>query len=276
MDYQAALGIIHQNQNKFQDKSAHWLYWKLCFTCLLGQKEKALLVLDQALDSGIWWSPHTLSSESDLEIIRNEDAFLKASEAMAKLYESARSTAKPILLRVGKDTAAYRILNLHWRDDNIEIYARFFYPLDQDLQMLLIQSSQPASSRGFCWDDHSIGRSDIEACLGSEMEKVDLILGSSQGGSLAFRLACERHWPYLGVMPAMGDLNLIKSCFWPEGKYRLLIGSQDRFYSTSQQVDLMIRNSGGNSRLITMGDAGHFFPPDLMNYIKPLIQESLT
>lgn len=24
MDYQAALAIIHQNQNKFQDKSAHW------------------------------------------------------------------------------------------------------------------------------------------------------------------------------------------------------------------------------------------------------------
>lgn len=111
-------------------------------------------MLDQALDSGIWWTPHPLSSESDLEIIRNEDAFLKASEAMAKLYESARSTAKPILLRVGKDTAAHRILNFHWRDDNIEIYARFFYPLDQDLQMLFIQSSQPASSRGFCWDDH--------------------------------------------------------------------------------------------------------------------------
>lgn len=275
-EYQAALARIEAEKDRFPDKKAQWLYWQLCFNGLLKNTAGAKQAMQDALRSGIWWSPRTLAAETDFAAIRGEPSFAAFRDAMEAALLRASQGAQAVLLRAGPENASRRVLNLHWRGDKAANYQRYFQPLLPDLEMLFIQSSQPSSSEGFCWDDHEQAIQDVEGLLGASLQSLDAIIGSSQGGVIALKLAAIYSRPYFGVMPAFSDPAALRPLFKPDGKYRFLIGTADRFYSAAAALQAELAKGGVDTKLVTMADAGHFFPQDFLTYFNPIIEELLA
>ncbi len=183
-----ALTIALNAEQVYPHERETALYWKACLYSLLGNTQEAIHALQCALNEGIWWSKKILESESDFDHLRNEPEYNAIADAMETLYTQACTTAKVICIRDGQKEGTKKLLNLHWRNDNIEHYRRYF-PQFQNISMIYVQSSQVASSKGFCWDNKEKAVHDIEEVLGKELEDISVFSGTSQGAVIALRLA---------------------------------------------------------------------------------------
>jgi len=270
-----ALTIALNAEQAYPHERETTLYWKACLYSLLGNTSKAMHALQSALNEGIWWSRKTLESESDFDHLRNEPEYNAIADAMETIYAQVCTTAKAICIRDGQKEGTKKLLNLHWRNDNVEHYRRYF-PQFQNVSMIYVQSSQVASSKGFCWDNKEKAVHDIEEVLGKELEDISVFSGTSQGAVIALRLALHYKKSYVGIMPALKDTAIVNEITDERSKYRFLVGERDDFYPACKETNERLKEKNIDSVFISLGDVGHYFPEDFEKYYQSVINEQFA
>ncbi len=269
---ETALTIALNAEQAYPHERDTVLYWKACLYSLLDNKQEAIQALQRALQEGVWWSKKILESESDFDHIRNEPEYRMIADAMEEIYTRACNAAKPICIRDKHKEGMQKVLNLHWRNDNVEHYRRYF-PQSQNVAMIYVQSSQVASSKGYCWDNKEKAINDIASVLGSELEDITVFAGTSQGAVIALRLALQYKKNYVGIMPALKDSSIENEIADKKSKYRFLAGERDGFYPVCKETNEKLKEKNIDSELISMGDVGHYFPEDFERYYQVVIDD---
>lgn len=267
-----ALTIALNAEQAYPHERETTLYWKACLYSLLRDTKEAIHVLQSALNEGIWWSRKILESEPDFDHIRNEPEYKAITDAMETLYAQACTTAKAICIKDDQKDGTKKVLNLHWRNDNVDHY-RHYFPQSQKVSMIYVQSSQVASSKGFCWDNKEKAFHDIEDVLGKELEDISVFSGTSQGAVIALQLALHYKTSYVGIMPALKDSAIVNEITGDKNKYRFLVGERDVFYSVCEETNEKLKGKNMDSELISLGDIGHYFPEEFERYYRSVIDE---
>jgi hypothetical protein len=59
------LALVERESSRFPDRWADTLYWRACLTAVIGDREVALRLLEEAVEHGCWWSEAALRGEPD-------------------------------------------------------------------------------------------------------------------------------------------------------------------------------------------------------------------
>ncbi|WP_234447528.1 hypothetical protein [Viridibacillus soli] len=74
-NFEDAYSLINKAQIEFPERLEKTIYWKACVYSIQEQQENAVAVLDEGLKQGVWWNPHTLTRDPDLNRLQNLEEF---------------------------------------------------------------------------------------------------------------------------------------------------------------------------------------------------------
>jgi hypothetical protein len=241
-------------------------FWNACLTATLGDPGKAIQILSDAFQSGIWWSSQILEKEPDFEILRN-DAKFKSLILQAKKFESIEpEEASPVTHQVKYNSTNQYIINLHPRNGNIEFYRSFFeeYCASTKVNMILIQSSQRNGSHEFHWDDHEKAFIDIKQSIKENALQPIEFWGASQGSVIAYVMAMEFDVSMRALMPALSErfIQFPKSHHY-SGSIQIFAGLRDQYYQSNLAFHNRLLSHGLNSHFIELNGVGHHIPENI-------------
>lgn len=156
-----ALEVAGSAAEIFPEKVARTSYWRACLCSLLGETQKALAILEEAVNHGIWWSEATLMNEPDLAPVRNAPQFQEIVLTCKRLGVAAQNAARPQLMILPPGNAESAsppplLMALHSRGSNAPELAPYWQPAAGAGAVVAIpQSSQMYSKDEFCWDDRN-------------------------------------------------------------------------------------------------------------------------
>jgi hypothetical protein len=270
-----AIVIAEKGYTDFPNEKEDTLYWKACLYAGVGRVEDAVACFKEACTLGIWWSHETIYSEPDLKSLYSNQEFLSLTIAMAELEELQKESATVLTQYSGRLDKDCFSVHLHWKNDTIDHYQTYYTGIYEalDQKCLFIQSSQPDSSRGYCWDDEERSIKEITTCLARDFRSVSAFCGSSQGGRIALKLAVAHGVNYYGIMPAIRNLEILESPIPKYIKFRWLIGSRDFFLNQVQALHEKLLQLGYDSRLEVVEGVGHYFAPALKDKLKDFLSQ---
>jgi len=276
--YLESLKLVNEASSIYSDQDDSILYWKACFYSLLGQSKNAIDALKAAYDKGIWWSPRQFESDPDLDNLRNEGEFIIIKNKMEEKYRKASIDAEMEMVIEERDESEGYLLNLHWKNDNIEHYRKFFtHSLDAiGIGAIYVQSSQIMSSRGYCWDDKAIAQSEVEKAIVNKVNKIRAMCGYSQGANIALMMSIKYEKDYIGIMPALRDTTIAKMIINQKAKYRFVVGELDPFYKACQENLRYLVERGFDAKLINLGNIGHSFDRNFDLKFETTLQDILS
>jgi predicted esterase len=214
------------------------LRWQLHFTASLGQSEKTLLLLDQALDDGYWFTEDTLRS-ADFAALQDDPTFEALIARCEDMRTAAQARAKPdrIVLEPQNVSPPHPLLlALHGNNDNARITSSYWQPA-QSLGWLVgvLQSSQVTgfSPDTFVWTDIPWASREVKIHYAKLIEAYDIdsrrvvIGGFSMGGRVTLDIAFRGDIPVCGFIAVGTSLpeDIIEDeALWAAARARNLRG----------------------------------------------------
>lgn len=224
-DLDAALALTEWAAGRFPERPGTTAWWRGCLLAVRGDGDQALAVLEDAAASGHWWPEFSLDNDPDVESLRSLERFQRLAEVSRQRAAAAR--AEPLAHAAFPDRPGPRptVLVLHGRGGNAEDALDLWRPVRAaGWTVVALQSSQPAGSEGFCWDDTDRAADEVVDGLAAlladprvDAERV-VLSGFSQGGALALRLALS------GAVAPMGYVVAAPGVRDPEALLALAAG----------------------------------------------------
>ncbi len=292
-DYTAALAVTALLAADFPNQSARTDYWRICLLTRLQKIDDALLVLEKALEVGMWWSEQTLRSDPDLEPLQGLPDFERMVAVCKERHAAAQAVSKPALVVRGPAQAArpYPLLIAphamgstaepdlgHWKN-----------ACTKGWLVAAVQSSQLAWPGAYAWNDRDKGQEEVigqfeNLCAQYPVDRSRVIVGGmSQGGALAIRLALNGSLPargFLAVVPGMIDRQLLET--WagtardcPVRSY-LVAGGRDPRHEFFKQTCEILREHDIPCRMEDHPELGHEFPPDFEKSLEKALKFLLS
>ena len=273
-DFRAALESARAAHLECPDMHVKTWFWWACMSSLLGDAAEAVSALRAGLVEGLWWSPHQLDRDPDLDPIRGSPGFDEVRAECAGRYEQEQARARPQCLVLAPSSATWEprsLVLIHGRGDNASLCAaRWGELVDEGWTLIIPQSSQMYDSSGFCWDDMDLARQELRNHLDDSRRKRGIetdgmvIAGASQGGRLALELAHERGVPWLCVAPSFPAgydvAPLIGVPMHTRGAF--LLAERDPASAGARRVISALESGGLHVLTRTMKDVGYGFPED--------------
>lgn len=261
-DYAGALELSDDATRRFPERPATTALWRGCLLSLLGRGEEALRVMEAAVEAGHWWAPFSLN-DPDLESLRSLERF----ERLAAVCEQRQATAvaEPQARAAVPDRRGPHplLVVLHRRGGNADDTLEDWHA---DWLVVALQSSQPAGSEGFCWDDTDRAVAEVVGELSAvraahDVDPERIVLGGvSQGGALALRLALSGAVPasgYVVAAPAVHEPDALLALARRTVPGTIMVGDQDHFHA---RLLALAAGLGPSCRLRAYGGLGHFLP----------------
>ncbi len=95
--YSEALRVATEASKEFPEHRARTTFWSACLQSRLGNLDRAVQVLREGLQEGVWWPEETLR-DSDLDPVRSNPEFALILEECQRLKQKSARIAKPELL----------------------------------------------------------------------------------------------------------------------------------------------------------------------------------
>ena len=284
--YREALDLALQARGHFPTKESDIAFWIACLLSRLGETEKALSTLAEALDQGHWWGERLLLHDPDLEPLRDRPEFARILAVSKQRQEKAQAKAEPLLVvrpPKGGRGAKGLVITLHWYMGTAEEFAKYWETLeDMGFLLALPQSSQVVGEGNFGWDNGDLARKELSAHWETlrrayTFEQSCVILaGASQGGRLAIELALEgKPIPargFIAVAPAIRDpeglAQLAQSAAQRGLRGILIIGEHDHFLPATEKFWTYACAAGLPCELRKIPGLGHDFPEDFPAELK--------
>ena len=218
--YAVALDLIDKNSDSIAEAHRPRLvFWRACILSLVDRPDDAVATLDEALSEGIWWDPAMLENDPDLEAARRLPAWAELRDRLRAHRDAVAATTSPQLVLERPDSPVREpcpaVLVLHGAGGSAaETRPDWLAALDAGWALALAQSSQPAGTDSFVWNDYDRSIEEVRAHIKS-LESSDVDVGSSvmggfsQGAGIAMAAILSGEVPatrFLVQAPAFGVL----------------------------------------------------------------------
>ncbi|MDG5471902.1 hypothetical protein P6709_09090 [Jeotgalibacillus sp. ET6] len=117
--------LLLQTGQDFPERMEKICLWRACAFASQHEYDAAISVLQEALQTGIWWHPQMLKHDKDLLPLHDKKEFTEIISQCTKLFEEHTQDAKPKLFVFGSQKADTSIFPLHWRGGNAEDFSSF-------------------------------------------------------------------------------------------------------------------------------------------------------
>ncbi len=281
-----ALSLLEQYASQFDvpAQSASISYWQACFLCLSGQSDKALRILQEAVERGLWWSEIRLRYDDDLHSLQGSpdyETLIAECVKRHKQTDAMGATISRLVVQPSTETAApYScLIALHGYAGNAVTTLPDWSPLAKHGWLVVaVQSSQVADMDGFHWVDEDRARADVRQNIDELSTVFQLnadhlaLVGYSNGGRAALTLALTgsvRTRYVVSVGGSLGDEKLnaldwasIRKTETP--RILMIVGERDESALTrmTQQTKIFEAN-GLDVALQIIPEMGHSVPSDL-------------
>jgi len=286
--YKEALKVAKMAYEKFKDRITDTTFWLACFNSLLKNKDEAIIILKNALDNGIWWSPQLLMSETDFDFIKEEKEFKEIVERCRVFFEEAQSKAKPECLLLHAESFDNKkesklFIAIHFRGSNAEEFSEYFKKivLKRDYILAVPQSSQISTLNKFCWDNHEAAKKEISDHYKEISNKYRLneeetiIAGASQGGALSLELALGENKlnikKFISIIPGIKDISsyipLVKNGVNKGIKGFIITGEKDFYLPMAKEFYEEARKLKLQCEFVSIKGMGHNIPENFEDYL---------
>ncbi|MFB7120801.1 DUF3089 domain-containing protein [Bacillus tropicus] len=285
-EFEAIYRCIDKAKREFPERIEKTSFWEACAFSAEGKYEEAIVSLNEALEKGIWWNPHTLMQDEDLKGLREKTAFKMIVKKCEEIFKKQQLTANPKLFTYGNEKAKAGLFSLHWRGSHIDDFAPYWCEEEILHEYILgfSQSSQIHGMKSYSWDNHEIAIKDVMKTFNDFVNKYNLediiIAGASQGGNIAIELALKNMLAtqkFIAVIPAIRDVKAIESIVASNDitnvEGYIVTGDKDLFYENTLQLMLMFEEYNVNCKLIVREGLGHLFPEDFKQILKNIMEE---
>jgi predicted esterase len=259
-------------------------YWLACFHSLLGRPAQAISELESGLAEGCWWGTGLLDGDSDLTAARGLPGFAGIRRECEARCERARASSRPGCLVLSPASAQWdprTLVFLHRYGDTARDFAEIWRPLvDEGWTLVVPQSSQPADSECFCWNDRELAlrevRQHLEDCRlkrGLAPEGM-VIAGASQGAHVAVDVAFGAGLPWLCVIPSFPQdwrPEPGPGVHAPPGA--VIVGETDPANARIRAVVSSFQSAGLRVSLGTMQAVGHDLPREAVRVAAEALRE---
>ncbi|MBH0229744.1 alpha/beta hydrolase [Halobacillus yeomjeoni] len=277
-----ALMEIEEAKQWFPERLDRLGHWKANLYAIKGEKEKALFELNEVLEKGLWWNPDLLTSDPELETIKDEDGFKSVVEKCRKIYSKLHQESRSDLIVQGNPESDQVLFALHWKGSNARDFALQWKDdrLIDTYRIGFPQSSQLFSHACYTWDDYELTKRDTrmtfaqfsEEQLQSDFESI--IAGASQGGKVSVQMCLdkgmEEFHSFIAIVPAF-DVEemktLLEDDFDTDVRGCIITGDEDPFYQQALETYHLLIEAGIECKWIVKNGMGHVLPEDLADVI---------
>lgn len=287
--YIEALKVAEEAHSIFKDQIAQTSYWLACLNAIIGKQDKALDILKNSINNGIWWAPYVLESESDFNSIRNREDFKEILKKCSQIFNEKQKEIKPKKLvfypeGFNSENKYPLFIALHWAGGNAEEFSEHWkHVLKKGYILIVPQSSQILWPNSYCWRDKEKAQKEvlehIEEVKNTHniIESESIIAGASQGGWLAITLALSKFFNiknFLSVIPAVSDISFFKKLLENarDTKGYIIAGEEDSFTKNTQDLYSEMKKAGIQCILTVVEGLGHTIPSDFKKFIDSAIE----
>ena len=267
-----ALDLLAAEDPELEPWSAELAHLRACLLGSIGEPAEALRVLQQAGDTGAWWSPEILTEDDDLAALQ----LLPAFQAVVATSRQRQVTAQdPPLIELPSSVVGV-VVALHGAGQRASHAMRDWAGvLDLGYALVGVESSQLMSPMYRTWPDPAIARDDIARALDhlpEDLRRLPLIAaGFSAGGRAALDWALRgQPTPAAGVVvlaPALRDLpTQAHGALEPA---TILIGTDDELLEVVDEAADQLTAFG--LTIHKLPGLAHEFPDDLATHLRDLL-----
>lgn len=278
-EYTQADELLQREGRHFPEASARIYFWRMCMTALMGDADRSIQLLYEAITAGYWYTERMLREDQDLASLQGNPGYERLVKANRELQVAAQSKAQPhmAILTPEQDRMPPALLALHGNNSDAARSEEHWRPaVAQGWLLALPQSTQVSPFTGFVWDDFDwAGREAQEyyASLAAQHQldpKRVVVGGFSMGGRLAAWLALTNTidaYGFIIMAPNLHDLEVseqqVRASAGRGMRGYLLIGEADTLcYPEAIKFHEMLSACNMPCELRTYPGLGHDFPPD--------------
>jgi hypothetical protein len=279
--YDEAKRLVERHGSRFPEERWHIDYWLMILSALVGEGKKANIILQQAVDSGLWWPERYLDQEElnphlDQSLVatcyQRRDAALARSKPTLTTHRPVSEEDKPPLLFV-----------FHRNHSNVSRDGENWRPaLELGWGLALPQSSQMVGPDTHVWDDRDKALAEIELLTQDLRRKSSFDLervitgGYVTGGNLAIRTALNATLGTAGFIALSPFIPDLEATFLPLLRQRdpaslrgvITIGERDsRCYPGALELAEHLQAAGAAVDVRVYPDFSQGYPPDFEAFL---------
>lgn len=273
--------LIDETEIEFPERMEKYCFWRACIYAKTGEEEKAISILREALNKGVWWNPNSLTRDPDLNALQDLPDFQMIMKECQSILENQPYKGKGMFVTYGNVHSNTGIVSIHWRGSNVEDFAPFWLERN-DYLIAFPQSAQTYGYNSYCWDDHEKAVIEVKDSLNKfnkQFEPDNLILaGASQGGKLSIEIAFSEDSNvkgFIAVVPSIQDVVTIKSLIENTKKTNIkgciITGDLDPFYEKTMELQEIFERQGIECKFFVIEGLGHFFPDNFSEQLKEAV-----
>jgi predicted esterase len=279
--YAEALEYIQENAARFPQHRAQTYNWRMCVLALMGQRQQAVDLLEEALDQGIWWSEPVLTEDEDLANLQDLEEFQNLVARSEAMHARASSSAPRSPLGFPPEDSAEKpypvLLALHGRNSYASFEAPYWQSVTQQGWFLgMPRASELIDNEHASWDDtptavQEVHRQYRQLLRSYPLDPDRLVLGGfSQGAGLAIRLSLTGALPaekWIAVAPWLPDAEelattLPDSVRSPLGRGYVILGEDDPLTEQFPTIAQLLDACGVDYEVERVPGLGHMYPDD--------------
>jgi predicted esterase len=212
-DYVMALALAERYQNHFQDRVALFTYWLICFNARLRELDRSILLLRNALISGLWYGEVLLRKSPSLQPLQGIPDYENLVILNRQVQDADQTYQYPLIILRSEEQCSHGsppcplLLGLHRNTGTVQSSLSFWRGAAYSGWLVAApQSTQAAWKDAYIWDNLDITRDEIlhhtqTVINGYSIDPSRIVLGGhSMGGEVAIWLALS------GAIPAAGFL----------------------------------------------------------------------
>lgn len=274
-DYDETLKFIEAHQSSFPEQAAQVTFWHICLLSLCGQADKALSVLENGLEAGLWWHENQFH-DNDLDSIRELPRFKELVTRSHERWEAEGLKGGPDrTVLVPSGPGPYPLLiALHGYSGNKDSDLSYWQiACDKGWLVFLPQSQIPLYPNAYFWETPESSIQTILFHLNQvrQIYRIDvdriLVAGISQGGGLA---------ALAGLAPELQAAGSLSLATWWESaapfesavqsgkstRAYFISGLKDQSLERGREIQTVLKKHQIPVQEEAHPDLGHEFPPD--------------
>lgn len=205
--------LIDANAHRFPDKEDVIVYTRICVAALLDHNERAIALMSDAAQHGMWFPQSRLRGDPDLAQLQGLPEFERLAAINLEQERTALADVKPFMPVSAPPGADHcpTLVAMHGNNYNAEGTAPHWNPATERGWLVAVpQSRQPGGPGKFVWDDLGEAEANVREYLDTlgrdpRADLGNMVLGGfSMGGGRACAMAINRTIPlrgFIGVAP---------------------------------------------------------------------------
>lgn len=288
--FREALERAAATQPSYPEEQAILMHFQAAMAARLDEPQRALDLLQAALDAGYWYAPVFWES-SDFAALRGLEAFQRLRELSNQRRDEARAAARPelgVYLPEQAREPLPLLLALHGNLHNAaRELGRWSGMLARGWLVASAQSSQIAGPGRFVWTDRDRAERELIAHYNALRDEYPIeaghfvVGGFSMGAETALALTLRGVLPadgFIAVAPggpllrAPNEIDTLLAGPLPSGlRGAIIIGTRDEMVEEATALARKLESAGVPLRLLVYEGLGHDYPPDFAERLPGLI-----